>query len=827
MTGIRTGRSASRSAWARTSRPHRLTDLLAASLALTVCVAWAPPAAADQPDRTAATAGADALLPIRYDADTGKLLLTIRQPGVEMLHLVTLATGLGTASPLLDRGQVGSEALVRCERHGPRVLLVQRNTAYRAATAEGALRRSVEESFPTSVAASFPVERDGPDGVVVDATDYFLTDAYDVAGSARQAGLGTVRVEKARSVIDGAYTRSFPGNTEIRATLTFVADAPDARWRQLAPDGRSLTLQQHHSFVALPDPPLTPRAFHPQAGSFANAFVAFEPGLDPDVRRRQVVRWRLEPSDPAAYARGIPVDPVKPIVYYLDPAIPEPYRSAFREGALWWSRVFEGAGFRNAFRVEDLPDGADPMDARYSVISWVHRGERGPSVGPAYVDPRTGEILKTIVRMDSFRSLVNLDVYMGLVPAAGPGGLQLSAEAFAMARRRQHAAHEVGHTLGLAHNFIAATQGRASVMDYPVALVRLDRGGQLDISEAYRPSPGAHDAHAIRYAYSWYPTPDAEAAGLATILREARQKGLRFVADEHAALSGSIPGATLWVEGDDMLQALERTMAVRRLLIDRFDERAARPGEALSVLNRRFAHVYLHHRSAVQGATKYIGGMEFAYALRGDGTEPTRVLPAAEQRRALALVLGALQPAALHIPARVAALIPPPPYGWGGDDRLMSSPAGPAFDPLTAAHSLAQEIVDGLLHPERAARVVSFHARDGEQLSLGDVVSALVRAAWLERETAGPPDAPALRRIVQRSVVDGLLDLAGDSRSTPDVRATVELHLTRLSEQLTAGDASGDAGHRATIVRDIERYFDGGDDRARRVRPQPIPLPWP
>lgn len=773
------------------------------------------------------------LLPVRYEVSTGKLLLTIREPGQEMLYLVTLATGLGVTSPLLDRGQVGRPALVRFERHGARVLLVQRNTRYRAGAPDAALDRSVEESFPRSVLGSFAVEHEDPGGLVVDATDYFLNDAYDVSGAAKEAGLGTVRVEKARSGIDVGFTRTFPRNTEIRATLTFVTDAPDARWRGLAPDGRSLTLQQHHSFVALPTPAMQPRAFHPRAGIFPNTFLEFGTGLDSDVRRRQVVRWRLEPADPAAYARGERVEPVKPIVYYMDPAIPEPYRSAFREGALWWNGVFEAAGFRNAFRVQDLPQGVDPLDARYSVIYWVHRGERGPSVGPAYVDPRTGEIIKTVVRMDSFRSLVNLDVYMGLVPAAGDGGLQLSEEAFAMARRRQHAAHEVGHTLGLAHNFIAATQGRSSVMDYPAALVRLDRDGRVDISDAYRPSSGPHDTFAVRYGYTWFPTPAAEAAGLAGILADAGREGLRFVADQDAALAGSIPGATLWVEGADMLEALERTMAVRRVLIDRFDERAARPGEALSVLNRRFAHVYLHHRSALQGATKHVGGLEYGYALRGDGTEPTRVIAAADQRRALHLVLAALEPAALDIPARVAALVPPPPFGWGRDDQLMPSAAGPAFDALTAAHSLAQEIVDGLLHPERVARVVSFHARDPEQLPLDEVLEALVRAAWTVRADAGEARAgeAALRRVVQRAVVDGLLDLAGDARAMADVRAGTEWQLSRLRDRLEQmkdeGLAPADAAHRATLVRDIARYFEGRDDRARRVRPQPIPLPWP
>jgi hypothetical protein len=814
--------------------PTRTLLVALAFLALSACTprptaSPSPAAPSGGGAATEASGSEEAFLPARLDAETGKLFLTVRELGRDMLYMNTLATGLGAPSAGLDRGQVGLQAVVRFERQGPRVLLVQDNASFVAQTDNPYLRRSVEESFPRSVLASFPIEREEGGTLVVDATSFFMTDVFG-AGSRLSA-----RVDAGRSYVDPEMGGAFPTNTEVRSVLSFTSDNPGGVLRRHAPDARSFTLEQHHSFVVLPDDDFERRPYHPQAGVFSHSVFDYALGFDSDYRRRWVARWRLVPSDPAAHARGELVEPVEPIVYYLDRGIPEPYRSAFREGGLWWNEIFEAAGFRNAFRIEDLPEDANPLDARYSMIYWVHRTDRGPSVGPSFRDPRSGEILRTVVRMDSYRSLVNYDVYMGMLPAAGSAGLSVSAEEYAMARRRQHTAHEIGHTLGFAHNFIAATQNRSSVMDYPVGLATVGADGNVDISDAYRTSGGAFDTLSVRYAYTPFASPEAEEAGLRALIRDANARGLRFITGGDAGAQGSHPGATQWVEGADMLEALERTSEVRRLLVDRFDERALTPGEPFSFLNKRFAFVYLHHRSALQGAVKYVGGMEYSYGLYGDDAEPMRIVAPAEQRRALRMVLSEMDPSRLRVPERVTRLVGPSPSGYDGSEEVIGSPAGPALDPVWVGHSLAQEIVDNLLHPQRMARVQSFHARDPANPSADEVLGALVETTWGNSEdpgTAEPQDA-ALRRAVQRAALDGLLDLAGSGQATAGVRAIAEHHLAALGDRLSGG-GTGAAGtpaeaqaHRATALRDVERYFAGEDDPGRRPRPEAIPLPWP
>lgn len=799
---------------------------------------------------TASMQSRDGFVPVHVDPETGKVFLEVQRLNQDFLYVTSMATGLGSGRAFeLDRGNTTAQGIVRFERHGPRVFLIRQNSAFTATAGGEAASRNVRESFPVSVLASLPIVEQNAGRLLVDATDLFLSDVFGVQGSVRRYGLGEVKLDKTRSYVSAEQTKAFPKNSEIRAVLTFSAETPHAELRRHAPDGRSITLEQHHSFVELPTEPLPARVYDPRTANSEATVTDFSEGFADDYRKRYVTRWRLVPKDPVAYLRGELVEPVEPIVYYLDPALPEPYRSAYREGTLWWNRTLEAAGFRNALEVRDLPEGADPMDIRYSVIQLTHRTDAGPSVGPAVRDPRTGEVIVAMPRMDSHRSLIDYNIYAGLLPVYDAQGIapQLNPEEFTKARRRQHAAHEVGHTMGLPHNFMGGADNRSSVMHYPFPLIRVDAQGRLDLADAYRPGPGYSDTVAIRYAYTWFPTPEAEAAGLKAIVEEALERGHRFITGDHAELRGSFPEATRWVEGRTMFEALDRTMAVRRLMLKHFNEKAIRPGEPMSWLNQRLAHVYLHHRYSVEGVVKNVGGMEFTYALRGDGQVPTRVIPAVDQRRALEMILTVLSPRELAIPEHIPALIPPTPSGYeepeswydpalgvalppavGAHATWIESPAGTALDPFAVARSFAQEVVDNLLHPERVARVVSFHARDSSQLSPDELLTRLVDGTWGATGSRAGADG-AYRRAAERAVLDGLFSLATDKRATSESRDAAERHLARLAQSLKGSPGSGaaDQAHRSRAVREIGLFLTDGTIPELRTGVFPMPLPWP
>jgi hypothetical protein len=838
------------------TRWEKRTVVRSACAALVVTLALlAPPTLAAQSisEYTAGMESQDGFIPLHWDARTGRLLLQLDRLGEDFLYLQSLATGIGSNRLGLDRGMIGSEHIARFERVGPKVHFVLQNAGFRAEEQRtAALQRSVDESFAVSTLASWEVIAEDATSVLVDATPFFFEDVMGVADRLRRANQGAFRVDAARSRIHLPHTKAFPENTEIEATLTFAGTDPGPEVRGHTPDGRSLSLREHHSFVQLPDDDFRPRAFDPRIGLFAVSYFDFGKSFDTDYVTRWAMRHRLQKREPGAAMS----EPIEPVIYYLDPAVPEPYRSAFKEGGEWWNRVFEAAGFIDGFQVHDMPEGMDPMDARYHVIQWVHRTEAGSSIGPSFVDPRTGEIIKAAVRMDSHRSLADYNLYAGALPATGSvelqntgmlvddgrlggaevflgsgGGLDwiadldpdVTAEEFTMARRRQHSAHEIGHTLGLAHNFIAASYGRASVMDYPAPLIELEGDG-VRLGDAYRAGPGAYDTLAIRWAYSEF-EPGAEAVALEAIVADGMARGLKFITNSDESASSSYPDATTWINGSDVLDEMDRMADVRRTLIDRFSEEAIVEGDPMWRLGERFVPVYLHHRFQLGAVVKVVGGMDFRYGVRGDPVPVTEVIDGVRQRRALDQLVAALSPTALDVPEDVLRLLAPRPFGFADVRMDFESRAGPAFDHLGIARTLSRMVLGGVFDEPRMARVAAFHERDSSLPSPEEVVGHFVDALW--RVDASTP----LVRVPQRELVDVLIDLAASTSATVESKAAAEWGLRSIAdlgaEALARAESASEetqVAHAQLVVADIQRFmerrFEGGE-RTDALDPPP------
>jgi hypothetical protein len=759
----------------------------------------------------------------------------------EILYQVSLPAGLGSNPVGLDRGQLGDSDVVKFERVGPKVLLVQPNYRYRAITSDEPERRAVEQSFAQSVLYGFKVEAEEGQRVLVDATAFFLRDAHDVIGKLREAKQGTYKLDDSRSAIYLPRTKAFPKNTEVEATLTFTTDGNPGKYvRDTTPTPGAVTLREHHSFVELPDLNYRPRKLDPRAPSFGIEFYDYASPINTPVEQRWIARHRLEKKDPTAAIS----DPVEPIVYYVDNGAPEPIRSALIEGASWWNQAFEAAGFRNAFQVKVLPADADPMDARYNMINWVHRSTRGWSYGGGIIDPRTGEIIKGNVTLGSLRVRQDFTIGSGLVPqfASGSGdplrclaGLSpepdylaaldpsVDATAMSLARIRQLAAHETGHTLGFGHNFAASSYGRASVMDYPAPWVDI-KDGKLDLSSAYATGIGDFDKFAVKYAYALFAPGANESQELEKIVEDAVAHGMLYVQDSDARpISAAHPLASLWDNGSDPIATLKHEFEVRRIGLSEFGLQTIPIGTPLSELEEKLVPLYLHHRYQLIAAAKSIGGVYFTYAVRTpSGPNPPRVVeivPAATQKAALAAVLEGLSVDVLRIPERILALIPPQASGYGdGTAEMFDKHTDPTFDPIGAATIAADVVFQTVLNPQRAARVVDQHGRDTAIPGFGDIVNAIVQHTW------GAPKASdgygvAIQETVQNLAIVRLMDLAADDTASSQVRAYASAGLRRI--KAIVGPLT--TPHAAAAKEDIARFLARPD--AAHKRPNPLPTP--
>ena len=741
-----------------------------------------------------------------YNESEDELYLEVDKLDQEFIYVHALKSGLGSNDIGLDRGQLGGTAIVKFVKAGNKLLLVQPNQDYRAITDNAAERESVEEAFAKSVLYGFEIKETQGDTYVINFTPFLMEDAHGVARRLKANKEGNYKVDKSRSALALKNTKAFPKNTEFEALLTFTGDPQGRNLRSVAPDASSVSVVQHHSFVALPEDGYEVRAFDPRSGAIHRSYKDYSTPVQDPIDKRIIVRHRLKKKNPELAVS----EPVEPIIYYLDPGTPEPVRSALLEGARWWNQAYESIGYKDAFQVKMLPEDADPLDLRYNLIQWVHRSTRGWSYGASVVDPRTGEILKGHVSLGSLRIRQDFMIAQALMnaPFADSDDNYEPMLEMALARIRQLSAHEVGHTLGFAHNFAASVADRASVMDYPHPTIRL-KNGKIDFSDAYAVGIGDWDKVTVAYSYGTVPKGMTESWYLNDVLETAEKEGLRFITDSDArAATGAHPDAHLWDNGANAAEELEDVLALRKKAISNFSEDNIKTGEAFSTLEDVFVPLYLYHRYQTEAAIKSIGGQRYNYAVKGDQQqEIVTPLSAKEQEQALSAVLMTLDASYLAIPKDKLALFPPRAFGYRRTRESFKGNTGITFDPLAAPETAADMTLDFLLNPERANRIVAQHAWDDALPSFDVILEALLEET-VYKKTADSYLSEVQQTINYR-VLEHLKKLSVSKKAIPQVKAVTFSKFLDLSMKLALSQEANDryiAQELGRFMKDPEEY---------------------
>ena len=719
-----------------------------------------------------------------YDESTDKIFLQIENFEQEFLYVNSLSEGIGSNDIGLDRGQLGNTRIVKFMKAGNKLLLIQPNQDYRAITDNLEEKKSVEQAFAKSVIHGFVIKETNQGKYLVDATSFFMRDAHGVQGRLSVRKQGSYSLDKSRSAISLERTKAFPKNVEFDVMLTFKGSPKSSNIRSVTPTASLITVNQHHSFIELPDGSYKPRKFDPRSGSNAMSYLDYATPVNESITKRFIYRHRLEKKNPEASKS----EPVEPIIYYLDRGTPEPVRSALLDGARWWNQAYEAIGYTNAFQVKMLPEGADLLDVRYNVIQWVHRSTRGWSYGSSVSDPRTGEIIKGHVSLGSLRIRQDFLIAQALqAPYANDDTSDQFALEMALARIRQLSAHEVGHTIGLAHNFAASTKGRSSVMDYPHPTLSL-KDKKVDFTNAYDTKIGDWDKVAIAYSYGEYS--GDEDASLNKLLDDAFKNGARFITDQDARPQGSAHAyAHLWDNGANVSTELDNLLAIRKHAIANFSIDNIKTNQPYSVLEDVFVPLYFFHRYQTEGVTKVIGGLDYSYALKGDGSTIVKRVPGKTEKKALVSVLKTLNVEELAIPKKLLNLFPPRAFNYGRTRESFKSKTGVAFDPFGAVETASAMTLGLLLHPERVTRLVQHKSLDNSQLGLVEVLDEVIANSI--QKTYKDAYYQELQNVVNYQVLNQLFHLSSNKDMYWQVNAIVNDKIDKISLLLKNSKKTG------------------------------------
>ena len=808
------------------SRLTRLSVLV--TLALIALCGLARPAEPQAPSlpsieqHTEGMTQMDGLFDLYWDNANGSLFWEISELDTEFLYQISMGSGLGSNPVGIDRGQLRGTHVLAAKRIGPRILLMEPNYGFVAQSENLSEAQAVRDAFAPSVHWGFEMVAETGERVLVDATQFFLRDARGVIDQIAARGEGDFTLDASRSAIHLPATHSFPENTEVESILTFTSSNPGQLVNGVAATGGAVTLRQHHSFIQLPDNGYQTRIADARVGVNGPTVYDYATPIDADTRVRLAARHRLQKADPDAERSAA----VEPIIYYVDPGTPEPVRSALIEGASWWNDAFEEAGFINAFRVMVLPDDVDPQDIRYNLIHWTHRRTRGYSYGNTVIDPRTGEIVRGVVNLGSLRLRQDYLHGQGMVPPF-PGGISLPEDGsfgefadapdfeylaqvapasepveMALARVRQLSAHEVGHTLGFPHNYMASAYGRESVMDYPAPLVQIDESGNIDLSNAYVQRIGEYDKLSVNWLYREFPNGTNETQALERIAEQGVVDGLIYMGHTNNNFIGaSHQYASVWDNGSNLVDHLKLEIRIREIGLERFGIDAIRTGEPMSTLEFVLLPLYMHHRFQLRSAIQSLGGADFRYALKGDGQIPFTIVEAEEQRDVLETVLSTLAVDFLALSPDLVTMIPPPAYRYSEGEEFPGY-TQQIFDPLAAASAAATFTVGEILNPDRMARLVVFGSM-GDYPDLQEVTDGLIESTWGASET-GDAYRQQVLHTAQRSVVDQMMQQASMAGNPAEVRAILSDRLDVLASGIEAEGTL--SPHQKLVAADIRRW---------------------